>query len=203
MKPKYEGKWKEGAILRGLGLVLLVSLITISGLAQDEVAAGRAAEQAGKLREALTHYVAALQTVPEGTDDDQQLREKIITLAQKLKPAPAVPEEARTHFGRGQAAAEIAKDPDDFRRAAVEFQQALKLAPWLANGYFDLGKVQDKSGQNAEAIRSYKLYLFAAPSAPGADDVKARIAGLEYKIERSKEDAEAQQRKFEQVAAAA
>jgi tetratricopeptide (TPR) repeat protein len=183
-------------------LAVLVSVIAISALAQNEATAGQAAEQSGKPREALTHYVAALQSIPEGSDDDQQLREKIVALAQKLKPAPTLPEEARTHFGRGQAAVEIAKDPDDFRRAAAEFQQVLKLAPWFANGYFNLGKVQDKSGQHVEAIRSFKLYLLAAPSATDADDVKTRIAGLEYKIERSKEEARAQQKKAQQEASA-
>jgi tetratricopeptide (TPR) repeat protein len=182
-------------ILFTIYLAFLTSLITISALAQDEAAAGRAAEQASKPRAALTHYVAALQTVPEGSDGDQQLREKIIALAQKLKPPPAVPEGATTHFGRGRAATEIAKNSDDFRKAAAEFQQALKLAPWLANGYFNLGNVQDKSGEYAEAVRSFKLYLLAAPSAPAADNIKARIAGLEYKIERSKEEAAAQQDK--------
>ena len=142
----------------------------------------------------------ARRTVPEGSEEEFQLREKIIALAQKLKPPPALPEEARTRFGRGQAAFEITKGPEDFRRAAAEFQQTLKLAPWLANGYFNLGRAQDKLDQYAEAIRSFRLYLLADPSAPDADDVKTRIAGLEYKIERSKEEARAQQQKAAQEA---
>jgi tetratricopeptide (TPR) repeat protein len=169
-------------------LLVALSVGSVSAIAQDEEAAARAAEKAGQLRQALRHYVAALQTTSEGSDGDQQLRERIIALAQKVKPAPSVPDEARTHFGRGQAGFEIAKDSDDFRRAAAEFQQALKLAPWLANGYFNLGRVQDKLGQNEEAIKSFKLYLLAAPSASDADDVKTRIAGLEYKIERQQAD---------------
>lgn len=56
---------------------------------------GQYAEQAGKYRETLTHYVEALKSAPL----DQQLREKIISLAQKITPAPVLPEEASRHMG--------------------------------------------------------------------------------------------------------
>ncbi len=163
-------------------------------LAQDEESLGRQAEQAGKLREALTHYVASLQSAPESSDADLRLREKIMGLVLKVKPAPAVPEDATTYMGRGQAAVEISKGPEDFKKAAIEFQKALKAAPWLASGYFNLGLVQDKAGQYTEAIQSFKLYLLAAPTAPDAQDVRGRIAGLEYKIQRQQEEEVAAQR---------
>lgn len=174
--------------------LLVLSLLVFFGVpnrqfdvkAQDKETLGQQAEQAGKLREAVTHYIAALQVAPEGSEADQRLREKIIALVQKINPPPAVPDSAVQFMGRGKAAVEIAKDPEDFKKAAEEFQKALRLAPWLANGYFNLGIVQDKAGQYAEAIRSFKLYLLAAPSTPDADEVRTKIAGLEYKIERQR-----------------
>lgn len=172
--------------------VLPLLLVAAAGLAlaqSPKEAEGQAAEQAGKLREALTHYVVALQSAPEGSGDDQRLRETVIRLVQRLSPAPAVPEEAERYMGRGQAAVEIAKSPEDFKRAAGEFQKALRIAPWLANGYYNLGIVQEKAGQLVEAMRSYKLYLLAAPSAPDAQQVRTRIFGLEYKAEQKKEEA--------------
>jgi hypothetical protein len=42
-------------------------------------------------REQLQQYIADLQKKP----DDQALREKIIKLARGMKPAPAVPKEAK------------------------------------------------------------------------------------------------------------
>jgi len=45
-------------------------------------------------REQLKQMVEQLQQSPS----DNALREKIIKLAQELRPAPAVPEEARRHF---------------------------------------------------------------------------------------------------------
>jgi tetratricopeptide (TPR) repeat protein len=186
-------------------VLLIVILLVPAGLfCQDEESLGRLAEQAGKLREALTRYVAALQSTTEGTDQEQQLREKIIALARQIKPAPLVPDEALTHFGRGRAAGEIAKNPEDFQKAIDEFRQALRLAPWLANAYLNLGVVEDKAGQYADAIRQLKLYLLAAPSASDADDVKTRIAGAQYKLEQKQaEDRAARDKRQAEARAAA
>jgi len=74
---------------------------------------GIMAEMAGKFREALSHYVTGLQSAPEGSAKEQELREKIIKLAQKIQPPPAVPEEVQKHLGRGKAAVEIAKKSED------------------------------------------------------------------------------------------
>ena len=195
---------KRVVILTISGIMCLLSLAGFSQQAPAEEALGQQAEQAGRLREALTHYVTALQSAPDGSDTDQRLREKIIGLVPKLTPPPAVPDEATRYMGRGRAATEIAQSVDDFKKAAIEFQNALKVAPWLASGYFNLGVVQDRAGQYTEAIRSFKLYLLAAPSAPDSQDVQSRIAGLEYKQERQQEEARAaaQKRAAEEAAAA-
>lgn len=132
----------------------------------------------------LNQYIAELQKNP----DDFALREKIIKLVQEMKPQPAVPEEAQRHLGRGSAAVEIAKTSDDFLLAISEFKKALRLAPWLANAYFNLAVVQEKAGQFNEAIQNFNLYLLAAPSAADAQDVKTRIYGLELKAERQQKE---------------
>lgn len=54
---------------RSLLLALLISFLTTLAYAQtSEEAAGQAAEQAGKLREAVTHYTAALQSETEDSE---------------------------------------------------------------------------------------------------------------------------------------
>ena len=61
-------------------LLIVASLCFVfSLLAQDHEAAGQAAERAGRLREALNHYIAALQALGENPplDSDQRLRERI------------------------------------------------------------------------------------------------------------------------------
>ncbi len=174
-----------------LAALLLVLSASSSWSQSSEESAAKAAEQAGKLREALTQYVAALQKTTEGSADDQRLRETIIKLVQRLSPPPAVPEEAQRYMGRGQAAVEIVKGPEDFKRAIGEFQKALRSAPWLANGYYNLAVVQEKLGDFQAAMRNFKLYLLAAPGATDAQQIQARIYGLEFKVERQKEETRA------------
>jgi tetratricopeptide (TPR) repeat protein len=169
--------------LAPVALVLFL-LSPVNALAAP-LADGQAAEKAGRYSEALRFYTAALRKTAEGSVAERTIREKIIQLAQRIQPPPALPEGAEKYLARGEAAVEIAKEEADFRDAAAEFRKALRAAPWLAMGYFNLGVVQEKAGQYAEAIQSFGFYLKAAPSAPDARKVKRRLFGLEYKIERA------------------
>lgn len=166
-------------------IVALTFVVHATALADAE-SDGRAAEQAGRHREALSQYVSALQSAPSGSDKDFALRRKIIEVAGKVKPAPAIPEEATRFLARGRAAVSAAKDEQGFQRAANEFHQALKLVPWLADGYYNLGVVLDKAGRYAEAIQNLKLYLLANPNTADAKQVQELIYGIEYRQEESK-----------------
>ncbi len=188
------------------GLVLLtgtLALILFSGMGSpcraDEESSALQAEQAGRLQEALNHYVGALHSAPEGSSKDLELREKIIGLARQMPP-PAIPEEAERHMLRGEAAVEIAKDRSGFAKAADEFKAALRIAPWLAAGYFNLSMVQEKAGDYAGAIRNARLYLLAAPQASDADAVRKRIVKLEYKQEQTEATVRAERDKKAQIA---
>lgn len=151
---------------------------------------GAAAEKAGKYREALNHYTAALKQVPDGSAKDQQLRETIVDIAARIKPRAAVPKEAERHLARAQAAVELAKTPRDFELAVGELKQALRIAPWWAEGYFNLGTVQEKAGQYGDAQRNLKLYLRTAPEVADARAVETAIAKIEFKQEhKAREDA--------------
>ena len=139
-------------------------------------------EKEGMLRQALTHYVEALKE----DESDQQLRKKIIRLG--LKVQTTVPDESLKYMGRGRAAMEIAKEAADFKYAVREFKRSVREAPWLADGYYNLGVAQESAGHYIDAIQSFKLYLLATPDAEDAKDVKTRIFGLEYKSERHQKD---------------
>ena len=167
---------------------ILVLALAIASAQSSKETEGRAAEQAGRLREALTHYIAALQSVSEGSADDQRLRETIIKLVQKLSPPPAVPEEARRFSVRGQTWINEAKNPSDLEEAAKEFARAVRVAPWWADGYINHGVALEKAGKFSEAIRSLKLYLLAAPAAPDADKVKGQIYALEVRQEKAAQE---------------
>lgn len=174
-------------------VILLVGFNLTRAWSADEEALGRQAEEAGKLREALTHYVATLQDAPQGSDAELRWRERIIKLVQNIQPPPAIPEDARKFAVRGQTAVREAKSASDFQEATKEFKKALRIAPWWADGYFNLGVAQEKAGQLNEAIRSLKLYLLAAPDATDGRKVQDQIYAIEYHQEKVREEMAEQQ----------
>lgn len=142
----------------------------------DREAAGLAAEKAGQLHQALDHYMAALQALPDPppVETDQRLRERIIKLASKLQPAPAVPEEARQSIIGAQAAYKLAQKSDELKIAVSELQRTLRETPWVASGYFILGELQKKLGDGQASERSFWLYLRAVPMAQNAESAQLR-----------------------------
>jgi hypothetical protein len=180
-----------------LPLVLLFSCSPL--LAQDEESLGRQAEQAGKLREGLTHYVAALQSASEGSDTDQRLREKIISLAQRIKPTPAVPEEARRHFVVANTYMKDAKSPQDYGQAVSEYKKALLAAPWFGDAYHNLGIAFEAAGNYVESEKMLKLYLATKPNDSDARAVQDRI----YEVEAKLNEQQAAQREAEEKRQAA
>jgi hypothetical protein len=182
-------------IPRLTGLLTLLFFLAGVGLvnvhAADEITLGRQAEQAGNLRQALTHYVEALRA----KTTDSQLRERIVRLAQKIQPPPEVPEEARKYLIRGQEAFKEATSTAGYKEAAVEFGKALEFAPWWADAYFNQGVSLEKAGDSQQAITCLRLYLVAAPDAVDARKVRDRIYALEYQVERSQKQAQEEQRK--------
>ncbi len=131
-------------------------------------------------REQLNQFIAQLRVSPSY---DLKLRERIITLAQEVRPPLAVPEEAERRLGRGQAAFETAKEPADFDKAVAEFRAASEAAPWLAAPYYNLGLAHEKAGRLREAMTNLRLYLLAEPGAADAAAVRQRIFKLEYLAE--------------------
>jgi len=186
-----------------VALVFILTYIFSFGIIRfacaNEASIGRQAEQAGKLRQALTHYVAALQSTSEGSSADLHLREKIIKLALKIKPPPAIPDELIEYEGRAEAAVQYAKTPEDYLDAAKEYKNALRIAPWVASYYFNLGVVFEKAGKPKEAIQNLKFYLLAEPNASDARQVHKKIKGLEYLIEKKASVKKAEREKKESL----
>ncbi|MHB8109469.1 MAG: tetratricopeptide repeat protein [Syntrophorhabdaceae bacterium] len=100
--------------------------------------------------------------------------------------AETVSEEARRYMARGMAAVEMAKTPNDYKRAVREFEQAAKLAPNWPDVYFNLGSIQARAGRYSEAIWHYKRYLELAPNAPDAAKVREETYKLEFRAEENK-----------------
>lgn len=149
--------------------------------------------------EQLQHLTTQLQQSP----GDQALREKIIALALTMNPKPATPDDATMAEGAAEYAFKNAKSNVDYSKAAKQYEKALLLAPWLATDYFNCGVAHEKAGENKEAIRSFNLYLLAAPNADDAQAIKKRIGGLQYAAQESEDAASEQARAANEQARAA
>ncbi len=180
-------KWLRPAMM-SLLVFCLCTQLAVAAAAEEDEALGQAAEQAGKLREALAHYTSALSSA--SGEADTRLRERIIQLVTTLDPRPAIPDQAMRSLARAQAAIEMAKTNADFEDAASRLQDALRLAPWWADAYFNLGIVYEKVGRFADAVKSLKWYLRAAPDAKDVEAVRTKIYKLEYAKELTQRQAE-------------
>lgn len=132
---------------------------------------------AQSLREQLLQMVQQLQKTPT----DIVLRERIIKLGAEVKPSPAVPEEARRHFVRGSAIKQSAKDARQQMLAVEAFQEALKIAPWWGDAYYNQGIAQELAGKFDDAEKSFKLSILANPGGKDARDAQDHIYALEGK----------------------
>lgn len=117
----------------------------------------------------------------QSNPSDSALRERLITMARELKPAPAIPEEAQRHFVQGKTLAEAATDAAGQKLAVESFQEALKIAPWWGDAWYNLGVVQGLAGQFADARASLQTYLLTAPGESERREAQNRIYALEAK----------------------
>jgi hypothetical protein len=135
-------------------------------------------------REQLQQMVEQLQKTPT----DNALREKIIKLAQTVKPVLALPEEALRYEGRARAAFQTARQESEYLDAAREYQAALLQAPWVAGYYTDLCTIYEKATIYVEAKQSCQWALMAERDAAAGTEIKRRIAGLDFLIEKFSKD---------------
>lgn len=134
-------------------------------------------------REQLNQMVQQLQKTP----GDDALREKTIRLGMKVRPA--VPDAAEKFEGRAKFAFKNAKSTADYADAAREYEKAVQTAPWIAGYYSDLCTIYEKAGQYADAKRNCEVYVKTLVDRSQISETKQRIAGLEFGIEKAKQQA--------------
>ncbi len=173
---------KTKIILTGPLLLLLLFAIVIPARAQTTTP-----------RQTLNQYVADLQKSP----DDTALRQKIIAIAKTMRPAPAIPEEARGHYVMAATFMEKAKDNAGLERAIEQYKAALLAAPWWADAYKKLATAQKAADHYDDAVASLNLYLLTQP--PDARDAQDEI----YKLKALKESAADDQKMAAEKAQAA
>jgi len=132
-------------------------------------------------REQFAQMLDLLQKTPR----DDALRENIVRFALDLKPAPAVPEEARRALVRGNTALEEGAGLDDYARAAKHYEEAAALAPWWGAAYLNLARAQELQFDYRSAQHNLKLYMLTARSPEDARKAQDYLYALEDKQERA------------------
>jgi tetratricopeptide (TPR) repeat protein len=118
-----------------------------------------AASAAGATRRQFDRAVAAVQNSPKNV----AMRERVIELSKELRPAPALPPEAKRRLQAGLVTAARATLDEDYLLAAAEFEAASVAAPWWGDPYHHLGEVYEKAGRPAQALAALRLALAVDP----------------------------------------
>ncbi len=135
-------------------------------------------------QELLKNYMFDLRKNP----NDTTLREKIIRHTQTMSPAPAIPEEARRYFVKATTLQKETKDIGGYGLVINAYNQALLIAPWWPEAYYNLSLALEQSGRFDDAAGALKLYLLTNP---GSQDVRAARDKI-YALEAKKEMAQAE-----------
>ncbi|MBI1912637.1 MAG: hypothetical protein HYS21_11630 [Deltaproteobacteria bacterium] len=150
---------------------LIIFVITFLALA--------AGAYAQSPREELQQMVEQLQKTP----GDNALRERIIKYAAGIKPAPAIPEEARRHFVKAVTLQKEARNVTDYEIVIAEYQSSLSFAPWFGDAYYNLSVALEASARFSEAKSALQFYLMSGPK--DAVPAQDRIYELEAKQEKA------------------
>jgi tetratricopeptide (TPR) repeat protein len=126
-------------------------------------------------REQLQQLVEQLQKTPA----DAGLRERIIKLAVEIKPALAIPPEAKRPFVMAGTYHKEAKKPADLVLAIDAYQEALKVAPWWGDAYYNLSFSLESAGRLDEAKAALNLYLLTKPN--DSEEAQNRLYVLDAK----------------------
>lgn len=169
--------WDTRNVPLGREVAALIAALEPSRRAHVERA--RALEAQGEVAEALTEIAAALRLAGEGAEGDA-LRATLFSVAAKLPTPPELPDEARRHVVRG----ELLIKEGALKDAVPEFEQALRLAPYVPKLYYNAALLHGQLKRYAEAMRLMNIYLQAAPDAPDARAAQNEIFAWELQLER-------------------
>ncbi len=168
-----------------LFVVLLIVLVsTPQGLAQVA-------------QESITSLTDKLRLKP----DDNALREQIIKLAGETKPPPSIPEAARRSFVQGNVIFKDAKDAAGQQLAVAAFKDAVKIAPWWGEAYYNLAVAQELVGSFADARDSLGWYIKTKPGEKEERAAQDKIYALEAKEKLSQAAAAKEQARVAQLKA--
>lgn len=126
---------------------------------------------------------------PEG----EALRQKLIQTAAGLQRLPAIPEEARQLFLQASALIKQTSTPEELEKPIKLLRDALEIASWWGDAYYNLGRALELSGQYDDAVKQLNYYLQLKPPEADASEARGRIAVIQAEkevAERKKQESE-------------
>ena len=138
-------------------------------LSPDPVTMALEAEASGDLQGAIDAWTGALARVGRhpSLQDDHAVRARILTLAHRMSPPPAIPNlaagAARGAMNRLQRSMASVVS----RELLTVFDQSLAIAPWFADAYRWRGAALAGCGRLDDARRAVMLYRLASADSSG------------------------------------
>jgi tetratricopeptide (TPR) repeat protein len=132
----------------------------------------------GKYAVSLPEYAQALSFAANDLEAST-LRAAMFAASGKMPTPPEMPDEAHRHIVRG----ELMLNQGMLERGLAEFNEALRIAPYMPKLYQNTAVIYGGLKQYGQAIRRMRLYLTAAPETPDARTAQDQITKWELQQE--------------------
>ena len=132
----------------------------------------------GKYAESLPEYAQAL-SYAANEQETSTLRAAMFASSGRMPTPPELPDDVRRHVVRG----ELLLKQGMLDRALVEFNEALRMAPYVPKLYYNTALIYGQLKQYDQAIRQTHLYLMAAPEAPDTRAAQDEITKWDLQLE--------------------
>jgi formylglycine-generating enzyme required for sulfatase activity len=115
--------------------------------------------------------VIFLVCVPAYADNGNDSFQEVVNQYQAANPKPVMPEVARKY----RVQAEFAVQEKRFDQAIELYGKALEIAPWWAEGHYNLALTLGETKKYRDAMREMRRFLLLAPDAPEARNAQDKI----------------------------
>jgi len=132
----------------------------------------------GKYAESLPEYAQAL-SFAANEQEASTLRAAMFAASGMMPTPPEMPDDAHRRVVRGEALL----NQGMLERALVEFNDALRIAPYMPKVYYNTALIYGELKQYDHAIHQMHLYLTAAPEAPDIRTAQDQITKWELQQE--------------------
>lgn len=132
---------------------------------------------AGKTKEAFEAY---MDIFSNDNHSGTGLILRIVSVAKKMTAPPPAPEGLKKQLVFAKMASSEAKDNAGYDRAIQEYQKTVKLAPWMADLYLNLGLAHEKRKNYKNAVTNLQLFLDIALDDPQRKLVQDKIYEMEF-----------------------